>query len=116
MEAPHHGPGETIIAGGERQDDRVFFIVEGEVSVALALDDGSHQRVATLSRGMSFGEMAFVGAAVRSASVFADGPVQIWTLSAGALDRLAGDHPAIMIGVLRRLSSDLAQNCARRTR
>ena len=81
-----------IIAAGQSHDDRVFFIIEGEVSVVLALDDGSHQRIATLSSGMSFGEMAFLGGAVRSASVYADGHVRAWTLRAGALDELARSY------------------------
>ena len=101
--------GATIIAAGEAQDDRVFFIVEGEVSVTLALDDGSQQRIATLSRGMSFGEMVLLGQSVRSASVYADSAVRSWTLRARALDGLAAEHPEIMINVLRNLSSDLAQ-------
>ncbi len=87
----------------------MFFIVEGEVSVVLALDDGSHQRIATLSRGMSFGEMVLLGQSARSASVFADTFVKSWTVRAGALDRLAAEYPAIMITLLRNLSFDLAQ-------
>ena len=87
----------------------MFFIVEGEVSVVLALDDGSHQRIATLSRGMSFGEMVLLGHSGRSASVFADTSVRSWTVRAGALDHLAAEYPAIMITLLRNLSFDLAQ-------
>ncbi|MEO8674039.1 MAG: glutaminase A [Casimicrobiaceae bacterium] len=101
--------GATIIMVGQMQDDRVFFIVEGEVSVVLSVGDGSHQRIATLSRGMSFGEMALLGQAARSASVFADTPVRVWALRASALDDLRAEHPDIMINVLKNLSFDLAQ-------
>ena len=86
----------------------MFFLREGEVSVVLSLADGSHQRLATLSAGMSFGEMVMLGSRARSASVHADTPVRSWTLSARALDELAVDHPEIKIAILKNLSLDLA--------
>ncbi len=100
--------GAIIISSGEEQDDRVFFLREGEVSVVLSLADGSHQRLATLSAGMSFGEMVMLGSRARSASVHADTTVRSWTLSARALDELAVDHPEIKIAILKNLSLDLA--------
>ena len=100
--------GAIIISSGEEEDDRVFFLREGEVSVVLSLADGSHQRLATLSAGMSFGEMVMLGSRARSASVHADTPVRSWTLSARALDELAVDHPEIKIAILKNLSLDLA--------
>jgi glutaminase len=109
MPAADYPAGATIISAGQEQDDRVFFIREGEVSVVLSLADGSHQRLATLSGGMSFGEMAMLGKAARSADVHADTAVRSWTLSARSLDELAVDHPEIKIAVLRNLSLDLAQ-------
>ena len=109
MQAADYPAGATIISAGQEQDDRVFFIREGEVSVVLSLADGSHQRLATLSGGMSFGEMAMLGKAARSADVHADTAVRSWTLSARSLDELAVDHPEIKIAVLRNLSLDLAQ-------
>lgn len=109
VEAVDFSPGAVIIAAGQSHDDRVFFIIEGEASVVLTLDDGSHQRIATISCGMSFGEMAFLGGAVRSASVYADGHVRAWTLRASTLDELAALRPALLISVLKNLSRDLAQ-------
>jgi len=61
---------------------------------------------------MSFGEMAMLGKAARSADVHAVTAVRSWTLSARSLDELAVDHPEIKIAVLRNLSLDLAQNAA----
>ena len=108
MHSADYPAGATIISAGQEQDDRVFFIREGEVSVVLSLADGSHQRLATLSSGMSFGEMAMLGKVARSASVHADTAVRSWTLSAEVLDELAIDHPEIKIAVLGNLSRDLA--------
>jgi glutaminase len=109
MRAADYPAGATIISAGDHRDDRVFFIREGEVSVVLSLADGSHQRLATLSAGMSFGEMAMLLNAPRSAHVHADTAVRSWTLSAGALDELAVDDPEIKVVVLKNLSLDLAQ-------
>jgi len=109
MQSVAYPAGATIIAVGEEHDDRVFLIRDGEVSVVLSLADGAHQRIATLSGGMSFGEMVLLGQAARSANVHADTQVRCWTLTARALDELAVLHPEIKIGVLTNLSRDLAQ-------
>jgi glutaminase len=109
MHPADYASGAIIIAAGQEQDDRVFLIRDGEVSVVLSLADGSHQRIATLSNGMSFGEMVMLGQASRSATVHADTAVRCWTLSADALDELAIAHPDIKIAVLTNLSRDLAQ-------
>jgi glutaminase len=101
--------GATVISVGEERDDRVFFIEDGEVSVVLGLSDDSHQRIATLCGGMTFGEMAMLGMPARSASVHADTAVRCRTLKAEALDQLAIEHPEIKIAVLKNLSLDLAQ-------
>ena len=101
--------GTTIIFAGPGDDDRIFFIESGEVSVVLELSDGAHQRIATLSSGMSFGEMTMLGSTSRSASVHADTEVRVWTLRASALDVLSLRHPDIKITILKNLSLDLAQ-------
>jgi glutaminase len=108
MQKTTYDAGAMIIVSGDERDDRIFFIEEGEVSVVLALTDGSHQRIATLSGGMSFGELVILGQAARSASVYADTAVRCRTLSARTLDQLAADHPEIKIAALRNLSLDLA--------
>jgi len=109
MLAADYPAGAIIVSAGNEQDDRLFFIRDGEVSVVLTLADGAHQRVATLSSGMSFGEMVMLGQAARSAHVHADTAVSTWTLSSRILDEIAIDHPEIKIAILRNLSLDLAQ-------
>jgi glutaminase len=109
MRSVEYPEGAIIVVAGEKEDDRLFFIREGEVSVVLTLAEGSHQRLATLSSGMSFGEMVMLGTPARSATVHADTRVRCWTLSARALDEIAVEHPHIKIALLRNLSLDLAQ-------
>ncbi|MFO1325568.1 MAG: glutaminase A [Burkholderiales bacterium] len=109
MQSVDYAAGAVIVAAGQQHDDRVFFIREGEVSVVLDLSDGSHQRIATLTSGMSFGEMAMLGQAARSASVYADTAVTCWTLRADTLDQLSVQRPEIKIAILINVSLDLAQ-------
>jgi glutaminase len=109
MQSVDYAAGAVIVAAGQLDDDRVFFIRDGEVSVVLELSDGSHQRVATLTSGMSFGELSMLGPAGRSATIFADTAVSCWTLRADALDQLSVLRPEIKIAVLINVALDLAQ-------
>ncbi len=100
--------GDTIIASGEHNDDRIFLLLAGEVSVIVPLSDGTHQRVATLSAGMTFGEMAVLGHTRRSATVYADTDTECWVLQAHAFDLLAAAYPRLKIVLLENLSENLA--------
>ena len=108
MEPVEYPTGATIIAAGQEKDDRVFLIREGEVSVVLSLAHGAHQRIATLSSGMTFGEMVMLGQAARSARC---APIRCAVLDPARrrTRRLAVAHPEIKIAVLTNLSIDLAQ-------
>jgi len=59
---------ETIFDCGDPADS-LFLILEGEVEVLLPTDSGQHKRLAMLSPGMSFGEMALLNHRTRSADV-----------------------------------------------
>ena len=109
LRSAEYAAGTTIITAGKLDDDRAVFIRECEVRVVLLLSDGYHHRVATLSFGMSFGEMAMLGHVARSASVHADTDVRCWTLSAEALDHVSARRPEIKIAILKNLALDLAQ-------
>ena len=104
----HYCRGDTIIASGEENDDRIFLLLAGEVSVILPLSDGTHQRIATLSAGMTFGEMAVLGDARRNATVYADTDAECWVLKANAIDMLAVDYPHLKIVLLENLAENLA--------
>jgi glutaminase len=58
--------GETIFHCGDRAGS-LFLILEGEVEVLLPTTTGRHRRLAVLSPGMSFGEMALLNHRTRSA-------------------------------------------------
>jgi glutaminase len=100
--------GTTIIVSGDLNDDRIFLLLSGEVSVILPLPDGTHQRVSTLSPGMNFGEVAVLGHSRRTATVYADTDAECWVFNARAFDRLAAEYPHLKIALLENLSQKLA--------
>lgn len=69
----------------------------------VALADGRLKRLSTLSSGMTFGELAIVNHAARSADVRADQPVECYVLPAAAFDRLGETHPQIKIILLQNM-------------
>lgn len=108
MASVEYAAGQTVLTAGGEDDDRVFFVVTGEVSVLQPLPGGGHQRLATLGPGGVFGEMALLGQRRRSATVHADQGVVCRTLSSRDFDRLARDYPQLKIGVLHNLAAELA--------
>jgi glutaminase len=103
-----YAQGEQILRHGQEGDGRVFFIESGQVSILVPLQDGAHQRIATLGPGMEFGEMALLGQTTRSASVYAETEVRCRILEAGDFGVIADDMPVLKIMVLENLARDLA--------
>jgi glutaminase len=60
--------GEIIFRCGDPAES-MYLILEGEVEVLLPMNTGQSKRLATLSPGMSFGEMALLNYRTRSAEV-----------------------------------------------
>lgn len=107
--------GEAILTTGEAGNGHVFFIEKGYVSILVPLEDGAHQRIASLGPGTSFGEMVLLGQTTRSATVVADCDVNCWILSAKDIDLLAHDKPMLKIVLLENLSRDMAGKLLRAT-
>jgi glutaminase len=104
--------GATIIRAGE-SGDSVFLLVRGEVSVAVDLEGGGTARVATLSAGMTFGEMALLGESLRSAHVSADSEVECWELTIDGLATLSESDPLLRATVYENLGRKLVGNLRR---
>jgi glutaminase len=95
-------PGALVLRRGEPAD-AVYLLLRGQVSVVVDLPGGGHKRLATLTAGMSFGELGLLGGGVRSADVRADTGVECATLDAATLERLQVERPALAITLLRNL-------------
>jgi glutaminase len=95
--------GERIVAAGDPASS-IFFLLSGMVSIKLA----SGVRLATLSHGMVFGEMALIEE-VRSADVFADTAVTCLELTINQFKIFCEKHPRG-----QRLVNNLAALLAKR--
>ncbi|HEX4755742.1 MAG TPA: cyclic nucleotide-binding domain-containing protein [Candidatus Dormibacteraeota bacterium] len=100
--------GRRVLVEGLRGSD-FFLIVTGTVAVAI---DG--WRLATLGPGDFFGEMAILGAGLRTASVRAETPLHCLVLPNGKLETLLLDHPQLGINVLHALVSRFTNLTGRR--
>jgi glutaminase len=96
--------GQKIISAGDAARE-VFFLARGHVSVFLPGEDG--HRLARFSPCMSFGEMAFLDGAPRSANIVADTDVECDQLSLEDFQSLDQTHPALKIKMLEKLCLDL---------
>jgi glutaminase len=94
--------GERIVTSGEPATS-LFFLRSGVVHVTLA--DGI--RLATLTAGMAFGEMALLEPH-RSADVFADRSATAYEISLADFERFREQHPRAGERIMRNLAQLLA--------
>jgi glutaminase len=108
LERQSYAPGELIIRKGD-EPDRIYLLMSGQVSVTVALPTGHLKRLATLSPGMAFGELAVVERGVRTADVRADKAVECYSLSIPEYDKLGKTHPRIKMTFLENLLRNVSQ-------
>ena len=112
VELQKYGPGQFILHKGEIADS-IFLLAAGAVSVVVDLPNGQLKRLSTMSRGMTFGELAAIERGVRSADVRADSPVTCYVLSADRFEELGETKPQIKLRLMRNLMRNLGQMVAR---
>jgi glutaminase len=98
-----YSTGERIIAIGDGTSS-LFFLTRGTVKVQLR----SGARLATLTAGMVFGEMALLDVR-RSADVVAESPVSCVEVPIEKFDRFREAHPRIGERIMRNLALLLAE-------
>jgi glutaminase len=106
--------GETILRKGAAAD-RIYFLLSGEVSVVTELPNGELTRLSTLSRGMTFGELASVSRAARTADVRADPVSACLVLPLSTFDQLGETRPDLKLTLLENLLANVCQTVARLT-
>jgi glutaminase len=99
----NYHPGERIITTGDPANS-LFFVLSGMVSVKLP----NGVRLATLTQGMEFGEMALIEGP-RHADVWADTAVTCLELSLDEFARLRERHPASGERIARNLALILSR-------
>jgi glutaminase len=98
----NYNQGETIVAAGDPATS-LFFLRSGAVHVTLP--DGV--RLATLTAGMTFGEMALLETH-RSADVLADRAVTAYEIRLQDYERFRKQHPKAGESIMRNLAQLLA--------
>jgi glutaminase len=106
--------GETIFAAGDPAD-AIFFLVEGEVTVEIEFEGGK-RRLATLTPGLAFGEVALADFPVRPGSVHAETDGECLALTVDDFNRLGEGNPALQAALMRNLLASFYEVIGRMTR
>jgi len=106
--------GETIFAAGDPAD-AIFLLVEGEVTIEIELEAGK-RRLATLTPGLAFGEVALADFPVRPASVHAETDGECLALTVADFNRLGESDPALQAALMRNLLASFYEVIGRMTR
>ncbi len=86
--------GAMVARKGQRAGE-IYLVTHGDLSVTLDLPGGERRRLATVSAGMLFGELAALDRGPRTADVRADTAVECYELSPEGLERLGHTDPAL---------------------
>lgn len=98
-----YADGDEIVREGEI--GRCMYVIQsGQVEVVRSVD-GSFQRLAVLTEGDFFGEMALFGDAERSATVRAIGEARALKVDKRTLLRWIQEDPLLALNLLERLSA-----------
>ena len=94
-------PGDVLVEEGEAGD--LFFVIErGEAEVSIG-----GRRVAALSAGGFFGEVALLDALPRTATVTATTPMTLYTVRAADFSRFLDSSPSVTRKLLATVSERL---------
>jgi glutaminase len=100
--------GEMVIASGSPAGE-LLVMLSGLVEISLISQGGrTRQRLDVLSPGMTFGEMAFIDGANRSADVIALEPSECLVLDRQWFDNLDQSNPALKIKLFQHLARQLS--------
>ena len=105
-----HSAGELVVAEGDPASE-LYLVMAGELTV---IEPGKpRRRLATVSAGMTFGELGFALNGTRTADVVADTDVDLLVLDRGAFERLRDEHAPLYATLLERLLGSLARTTLR---
>ena len=106
--------GEMVVRRGEIARE-LFLVTRGQLSVVLDLPSGGSRRLATLSAGMTFGELAFLEGERRTADVRADTATECHVLTATEYTDLGRTDPGLRAALLEGLLRTVGRTARRMT-
>jgi CRP/FNR family cyclic AMP-dependent transcriptional regulator len=112
----HRYAAHQYIIGHQDETNDVYFIAGGRVRVTIFSPSGKEVSFADLPAGKSFGEMAAIDGAPRSATVIALSDTVLASMSAETFRRVLNDHPDVaakmmqyLAGLVRKLSDRVVE-------
>lgn len=105
--------GEVIFEAGADQQC-LYFIESGQVSVLLDLPNGQTKRLQTHSQGSVLGEMRFYGKPPLSSLVVADEPSQLYRLDRDTFEKMKQAHPELAYALQEYIVRFLCDSLTRR--
>lgn len=94
MEVRAYGLGEVIVQEGQ-PGESMFALVEGTVGVFRGHDTADERRVASMSAGEIFGEVALVSKGLRVATVVTDDGATALEFPRAAMEQVVARHPRV---------------------
>jgi len=94
--------GETAFKTSE-EGQSLYLIRSGEVKVCLEAPDGEIFTLTILKDGDIFGQMSFIDAAPRSATVIAISDVETFMIERSDFEKIIDDNPRIVHKVMRNI-------------
>lgn len=111
LEPRRLAPGEVVFSAGDPAAE-IYLLTAGEVRVEVELEGGA-RRLATLTPGLAFGDLALAEVSVRPVSVRAESEGECLVLPVAAFDSLAATEPGLQAALLRNLLVSFAETIGR---
>jgi CRP/FNR family cyclic AMP-dependent transcriptional regulator len=115
MEIQRLQVGEEIFREGD-PGDSWYVIFEGQVEVTVLRASGTERQAAVLDSGASFGEMAMLDGAARSATVRAVGPLTVFRFRRPHFEELLGDGSLGAYKLILAMAREMSVRLRRLTR
>ncbi|HQT84944.1 MAG: hypothetical protein B7Z58_13950 [Acidiphilium sp. 37-64-53] len=84
--------------------DEVYFVIQGRLRALAFKEDATPQPLGDIARGETLGELAFLSAAPRSATVIALRDSTLIRMSRTVFEQVLRDHPQIALSVMRTMA------------
>lgn len=94
LERRSFGDGQVIYRQGDAAD-AIDLVAAGRLGIDVTVDGGRTLRVRRITTQTVVGEMGFFGNLARSATVTAEGPATVWTLTRDRFERLRRERPEL---------------------
>ena len=99
---------ETLFRMGD-SGDQLFVLLEGEISLGMPIDGQTAiRRLAIITPGVVFGEMALLDAQPRSADAIADQPSVLKALSRSNFEKLRGEQPSLFAKMMQNIAHEMS--------